>query len=240
LRGPATFATFATLATCAAFFRLLGCSTHLSPSPAGGEDAAVEATTGPLPDASADSSRGSTFDAPPCLDYPGQRGPSTDCLFLGACPLGCAAGTASAYWCAAGDASLAFYPSVFTVPAGVVEVVALEDASDPWDARAFVSCGPLACVRWSLADHLDGGSAWSGDPCGDAGDAVEAWACPASPGVLPPPPGCLPSGDALGGDAGSPLPLNQIWCCPPSADGGVDAPSDGATADRTAAGAADK
>jgi hypothetical protein len=163
---------------------------------------------------------------PLCADYEAGIYASDNCVFAGSCPLGCLNGTASAYACAAAaggvDASAAPYPGVFTAPTDTVHVYAYQAVAYPWEAGAFLSCAPLACVRWSAADHVAGGSAWPGDPCGgEAGAATQAWACPASPGVVPPVNGCVNAGDGqrIGGvDSG--VPVNGVWCCPPSVDAG--------------------
>jgi hypothetical protein len=109
-------------------------------------------------------------------------------------------------------------------PIGIVNVIASEAAAYPWDAGAFISCAPLACVRWATGDHTAGGSAWPGDPCADGGAAVEAWACPGFAGVTPPGAGCFATG-ALGGigGPGTGVPSQDVWCCPGSADAGAGA-----------------
>ncbi len=157
-----------------------------------------------------------------------QVAPSTDCVFAGPCPEDCTLGAAAAYACAAAtpasDAATPSpdYPSVFTAPIGIVNVIASEPSAYPWDAAAFVSCGPLSCVRWATADHVGGTSAWPGDPCADGGTAVEAWSCPTSPGIVPPVAGCFATG-ALGGigGAGTGTPSQNVWCCPGPADAGA-------------------
>jgi hypothetical protein len=196
----------------------------------------------------------------PCYPVvPAQPFPSDNCVFAGPCPEDCLMSTASAYACLVtsgvpglgGDASPVF-PSVFTAPIGVVNVIATATAQYPWDASAYVSCAPLSCVRWSTGDHVGGGSAWPGDPCGgDAGTAVQAWTCPGSPGVVPPPAGCINAGPlaAIGG-AGTGIPQTAVWCCPPPPDAGSeegdggdagasDAPTGDATTDGAASAAAD-
>jgi hypothetical protein len=101
----------------------------------------------------------------------------------------------------------------------------------PWDAGAYLSCAPQSCVRWSLADHVGGGSAWSSDPCAasdsDSGDptATEAWACPSYEGFQPPLSGCFNAGvgQQLGGP-GTGIAVNVLWCCPPpTPDAGAEA-----------------
>ena len=141
--------------------------------------------------------------------------PSSDCVFVGVCPLDCFEGTASEYACVPpSDAGAGAYPAVFALPIGYIEVVSDEDAGYPWMLPASLACAPLGCVRWATADHGDGGSAWPGDPCADAGSAVEAWACPPYPGLTPPASGCVNAGEqqAIGG-AGSGIPTNSVWCC---------------------------
>jgi hypothetical protein len=178
----------------------------------------------------------------PCYPVvPAQPYPSDDCVYVGPCLEDCLMNTASAYACfvpsgtpgAGGDAS-PLYPSVFTAPIGVVNVVAITSGQYPWAGNAYVACAPLSCVRWSTGDHVDGGSAWPGDPCGgEAGAAVQAWSCPGSPGVVPPGPGCINAGalDTIGGPETG-VPLQNVWCCPPPPDAGAseDAePDDGAS-----------
>jgi hypothetical protein len=181
---------------------------------------------GPSPD---DDGGGDEDTGVPCLDLDaGFAAGSDDCVFAGRCPAQCANGTAYAYYCPPGPDGSAAYPSVFHPPADIVGIIATVPNASPWDAGAYVSCAGLACTRWSLADYDDGGSDWPADPCAaavaDGGDATEAWACPLSPGVLPPVPGCLAAGDTQnigGGDSG--IPLDTVWCCPPAADAGADA-----------------
>jgi hypothetical protein len=208
-----------------------GCSstgTQASPLEAG-----LDATN-PGDDASADGGLdGGEASLPPCSPLvASQLAPSEDCVFAGPCPESCTLGAASAYACAVGpaaaDASASpLYPSAFAAPIGIVSVIASENAAYPWDAGAFVSCAPLACVRWSTGDHTGGGSAWPGDPCADGGDAVQAWACPAFAGVTPPAAGCFATG-ALGaiGGPGTGVPSQNVWCCTGPADAGAAA-SDG-------------
>jgi hypothetical protein len=218
----------------------LGCSTGgTQASPVeGGIDATSsgEASSDAAPLEAGDA----TDDAPlpPCTPLvASQVAPSQDCIFAGPCPQDCTLGTASAYACATvppiGDASPSpEYPSVFQAPIGIVNVVASETAAYPWDAGAFVSCGPLSCVRWATADHVGGTSAWPGDPCADGGAAIEAWSCPVSAGVTPAPAGCFSTG-ALGaiGGAGTGVPLQNVWCCPGAGQDAGPSAGDAATPD---------
>jgi len=219
---------------------LLGCDTTGTAGPASDASAtdAPADSTAPQGDDAASSAAdaGDAADAPslpPCTDIDaGTPVQSDDCVYAGPCPQDCAMSTASAYACAAGDGGAATYPSTFSLPADPVDVVALQAAAYPWDAGAYVSCAPLACVRWATADHVEGGSAWPSDPCAIGDAAVLAWACPASPGVMPPLAGCFNAGDGqqIGG-VGTPVPANAVWCCPPAptADGGPG--DDGGAAD---------
>jgi hypothetical protein len=221
----------------------LGCST--TGTQAIPVEAGADATTAG-DDASSEggSDAGDEADAslPPCVPLvAAQLAPSKDCVFAGSCPEDCTLGTASAYACAVvppvGDASPSpSYPSVFTAPIGIVNVIAAGTGEYPWDAAAFVSCGPLACVRWNLADHVGGTSAWAGDPCGDGGDDTEAWSCPPSAGVVPPVAGCFDTG-ALGsiGGPGTGVPQQNVWCCPGPTDAGTTT-SDSAVAESGAEG----
>ncbi|HEY1694974.1 MAG TPA: hypothetical protein VGG39_22555 [Polyangiaceae bacterium] len=230
----------------------LGCDSggsHAGPADASSDATAHDATTdgvapsddgGPPP---GDDGGGDEDTGVPCLDLDaGFAAGSDDCVPAGRCPAQCANGTAYAYYCPPGPDGSAAYPSVFQPPADVVGIIATVASAYPWDAGAYVSCGGLACTRWSLADHDDGGSDWPGDPCAaaataaDGGDATEAWACPLSPGVLPPGPGCVAAGDTQnigGGDSG--IPLDTVWCCPPSPDAGPPADA-GSPSDASAAG----
>jgi len=179
-------------------------------------------------DSSGDDDAGSL--PPFCGSYDAATfAPSDDCIFTGPCPLDCSLGTASAYACAAEDASaIGTYPSVFTLPLDPLTVIAYQPSSYPWDAAAFVSCAPLACVRWSFADHVDGGSAWASDPCGnlEGGAATQAWTCPTYPGLVPPLSGCSNAGDGMRiGGPGTEASVNVVWCCPALPDAGT--PSDG-------------
>jgi hypothetical protein len=208
-----------------------GCSsTGTAP---GAAEAGADATTSS--DASEDAGEGdagTNADAtlPPCVPLSApQTTPSDDCVFAGACPLDCLAGTASAYACVSppvlGDAGPSpAYPANFTAPIGIVNVVAAAPSGYPWDAATYVSCAPIACVRWSFADHVGGTSAWSGDPCADGGNDTEAWACPTAAGLKPPVPGCFDTGGlgAIGGP-GTGVPAQNVWCCPGPADAGIDA-----------------
>jgi hypothetical protein len=207
----------------AAALLLLACSCNAAGSVASPADAGPDATTdSALPPTDDDGGGAPAADAadgglPPCVDYGSTvLGYTDDCVYAGRCPQDCENGTASAYLCSpiAGfvDAAVT-YPSVFSTGGGAfVNVVAAVDAAYPWDAMAYESCGPLSCVRWTTADHLDGGSAWSGDPCADAGDASQAWACPPQPGVIPPASGCTAGAGGVGG-SGTGIAANTVWCC---------------------------
>lgn len=217
-------------------FSLTGCGssgTHVGDADGAAADAAQDVTT---EGASGDDGPAAGTDAGdaglmPCAQLPLGNVPSDDCVFVGACPLDCLSRTASEYACSAQhgdiDASLAEFPSVFTVPAGTVTAIQFVTGMYPWQAEAgvFLSCAPLSCVRWATADHVDGGSSWPNDPCAGSGNAVQAWTCPPSPGVVPPLAGCVNAGDTqtIGGpEAGTAL--DSVWCCPPAvADGGADA-----------------
>lgn len=221
---------------------VLGCNSGGSqalPRDASVEGASDATTTGdgsPEPeDAGADGFEASG--APPCLPIDASLPqPSNDCVYAGRCPASCNAGTASAYVCNAGAEGGATYPAVFNPPADTVNILGTIPSAYPWDATAYLSCAGLTCTRWATADHVNGGSAWSADPCAEAGTeagpTTEAWACPTSPGVLPPPAGCVAAGDLQdigGGDSG--IPVDTVWCCPgPSeaADAGEDATVDAA------------
>ena len=206
----------------AAALVLLASACNAQGTVAAAPDAAPDATAdGGLPPVSGDdgATEADVADGglPPCIELDlTVLGNTEDCVYAGACPEDCASSTASAYLCAPipgfVDAAVT-YPSVFA-SATFVSVIAQVDAAYPWDALAYESCGPLSCVRWASADHLDGGSAWPGDPCADAGDASAAWACPPQPGVVPPPAGCSAAGQSVGGgDAG--IVASAVWCCPP-------------------------
>jgi hypothetical protein len=176
-------------------------------------------------DASSDGGEDAGEDAdatlPTCVPLvAAQLLPSNDCVFAGTCEESCSMGASSAYYCAPvppiGDAALSpTYPSVFTAPIGIVNVIANDPSAYPWEAGAFVSCAPVSCVRWSLADHVGGPSVWPGDPCSDAGDDLEAWTCPSFAGVQPPAAGCFDTGGlgAIGGP-GTGVPPQNVWCCP--------------------------
>lgn len=206
---------------------LFGCNssgTQAQPSSDAGGDATLGDAGGDAEDASEEGDAGQ-----PCTSIvSGNPFQSQDCIFAGSCPVDCAQGTAAAYACNAGSVATdaGGYPSAFQAPSGIVSVVGFENTAYPWDAGAWVSCGPLTCVRWATGDHVDGGSAWPNDPCAnDAGQPL-AWVCPPSPGVIPPPDaGCSNAGDMNiigGGEAG--VPANTVWCCPgtppSSSDGG--------------------
>jgi hypothetical protein len=163
--------------------------------------------------------------------------PSDNCIFLGRCPEGCVSGTASAYACAATGTKVASYPSAFYLMLDPVAAIAYLPDAGPWDAGAYLSCAPQACVRWSLADHVNGGSGWLADPCANVDPtANQAWACPSYEGFQPPLAGCVNagSGQQIGG-AGTGVAPNVLWCCPPSGgtDGGTgtDGASDAGASD---------
>ena len=205
----------------------LGCSSRQGSAIDGGSQ--VGDATAPAPGAEGGGNSAPADDAgdgasAPCVDYEGGAQPSDDCVLLGQCPLSCAFGTASAYACAAGDASVATYPSVFVPRADPVHVIEYLPGAGPSEGGAYVSCAPLSCVRWSLADHVNGGSAWPGDPCSspDATIATQAWVCPSYQGFQPDVSGCFNAGvgQTLGG-SGTAMAINIVWCCPaPSDDGG--------------------
>jgi hypothetical protein len=160
----------------------------------------------------------------PCVAIEaGTLAPSEDCLLLGPCPVGCGHGTASAYACAPDNAGNATYPSAFLPPADPVHVIEYAPGAGPWDGGAYVSCAPLACVRWSLADNGPGGSAWAADPCSnpDATNATEAWVCPSYQGFQPGMAGCFNAGagQEIGG-AGTGMVTNVVWCCPSAFEDG--------------------
>jgi hypothetical protein len=225
------------------FALALGCSSSGTQAQGGTDSGPADATVdGATSDASdgapGDASEESEGAAPCPLFTTGLPVPSTDCVYAGPCAFACNGGTASAYACNANGAAAldgsVLYPSVFTSPVGIVTVVAVAPGEYPWDASAFVSCAPLSCVRWATGDHADGGSAWPGDPCAsEAGGAEQAWACPGTPGVVPPATDCTSAGDfnTLGG-AGTDIPANALWCCPigndagTTADASADAPVD--------------
>jgi hypothetical protein len=197
---------------------LVGCNsrgTQVQQSSDAGGDATIGDAGGDAEDANEEQADAGA----PCTPIvPGNPVPSMDCVFAGSCPIDCLQGTAGAYVCNADTVApdSGAYPSEFQAPTGIVTVVGFDTAAYPWDAGAWVSCGPLACVRWATADHVDGGSAWPADPCdNDAGEPL-AWVCPPSSGVLPPPDaGCTNAGDMNiigGGEAG--VPANTVWCCP--------------------------
>jgi hypothetical protein len=220
-----------------------GCSSSgTTPLSDAGADATIDGAGDANTDAESDANDANDANEeqdrlPPCVPLVAQPVASDDCVVFGGCPAACASGTATAYACVAGDGRLdaaPTYPSVFTAPIGVVTDLASEPGAFPWDAAAFISCAPLSCVRWATADHVGGGSAWPGDPCADDGaDVTQAWTCPISPGVKPPPSGCFNSGplNDLGGP-GTGIPLATVWCCPAVGDGGgsgTDAATDSGT-----------
>jgi hypothetical protein len=222
--------------TAALVVLAVGCDSGGSQTelPEAGTDATLDGTTtgddgGGEPEATVEAST-----RPPCLDIDATLPwASVDCVYGGHCPASCAADTASAYLCQPGPDAAASYPAVFEIPSDGVDILGLQPDAYPWDAAAYLSCAPLTCTRWATADHVDGGSAWSGDPCGDGGLATQAWVCPESAGVLPTPAGCFNAGDLqrIGG-TGTGIPVNVVWCCPAAtgsdagSDGGLDAGSD--------------
>jgi hypothetical protein len=210
-----------------------GCNSSQPASASDGGSPASDATLPEAGEAAGDAGDDSTaaLDAQdagpsPCADLEAGLAPSNDCLLLGQCPLGCAHGTASAYACAPDDAGNATYPSTFVPPADPVHAVEYVPGAGPWDGGAYVSCAPLACVRWSLADNGPAGSAWAADPCSnpDAADATQAWVCPSYQGFQPGMAGCFNAGagQQIGG-AGTGMVTNVVWCCPGTfEEGGVE------------------
>lgn len=223
---------------------LLACNksgTQAQPPGDAGGDSTVDDAGGDAEDANDEGDAGA-----PCVSIVlGSPTPSADCVFAGSCPEDCAQGTAAAYACNAASVATdsGAYPSAFLMPTGIVSIVGIDSTTYPWDAAAWVSCGPLTCVRWATADHVDGGSAWPNDPCsGDAGGPL-AWVCPQVSGVVPPADaGCANAGDMNiigGGEAG--VPSNTVWCCPGTplspGDGGSEASSEAGTDGGTDGGA---
>jgi hypothetical protein len=209
---------------------LAGCDPQGTSARPSGEDAGDDATTN---DEGGDEESGDAFpiDAgapaqPLCTDYGAEGGnaSSDDCIRIGRCPQDCLSGTASAYACAAADPAIGAYPSVFRQPGDPVTIIGYEPSAYPWDAGAFVGCAAEACVRWSLADHVEGGSQWPSDPCseGDGSPATQAWLCPPYQGFAPPQAGCFNGGPGqqIGGTAWG-IDPNVVWCCPPMSDGAV-------------------
>lgn len=225
--------------------------TQAEPPSEAGTDATMGDASGDAEDASEDAGDAIA----PCVSIVAANPvPSQDCFFGGSCPADCAGGTAAAYLCSVASVAVdaGLYPSAFQAPTGIVSIVGFETASYPWDAAAWVSCGPLACVRWATADHVNGSSSWPSDPCAGDGGGPLAWVCPPYAGVQPPTDaGCINAGDMNvvgGGEAGTPP--NTIWCCPgvpvPPMEGGspeAAAPEggsgDGSTDAATDAGAGD-
>jgi hypothetical protein len=215
-----------------AFAFALGCNSSGTQAQGGTDSGPADATVDGATGDAADGASGDATEegAAPCpLFTTGLPVPSTDCVYAGRCTFACNGGTASAYACNANGATAldgsVLYPSVFSSPVGIVTVVAVAPGEYPWDAQAFVSCAPLSCVRWATGDHANGGSAWPSDPCAsEAGGPQQAWACPGTPGVVPPATGCASAGDfnTLGG-AGTDIPANALWCCPIGDDAGATA-----------------
>jgi hypothetical protein len=201
--------------------------------PEAGDDAGEAGDDSATPDAGDESTT-------PCVSAEAGAAPSDDCLLLGQCPLGCAHGTASAYACAPGDGGVGTYPSTFLPPADPVHVIEYLPGAGPWDAGAYVSCAPLACVRWSLADNGPSGSAWPGDPCSnpDAANATQAWVCPSYQGFQPDIAGCFNAGTGQQvGGAGTGMVTNVVWCCPTAfEEGGAEGgpPLEASTGDASA------
>ena len=206
--------------TLAVLGLLLGCDSGGTEvqTDEGGTDATTDATTetASAPDSGASETGADSLAPSPCVDLDATlRAPSVDCLYGGHCPVGCAGGTASAYACDPGPGGVATYPAAFDPPSDLVDLIAYVPDAYPWEAGAYLSCAPLGCTRWSTADHVDGGSAWPGDPCAAGGAAAHVWACPTTPGILPSPAGCFNAGDRQrigGADTG--IPVNVLWCCP--------------------------
>ncbi len=227
--------------TTAGVLLALGCNSsgnQAQPTDAGPADATADATS--PGDAGAVEAQSEAAAPSTCLDLDASLpGPSVDCVYGGHCPVNCIQNTASAYACNAGPDGGATYPAAFNPPSDIVDIVAFQPGAYPWEGGAYVSCGSLSCVRWATADHVDGGSAWAADPCGDGGAATQAWACPTTPGVVPAVAGCFNPGDLQNiGGPGTGIPVNVVWCCPPTApaadpgsDAGLDGASDGGVDD---------
>jgi hypothetical protein len=173
------------------------------------------------------SDDGAADDAGPlCTDDAPEGGsaPSDDCVRVGHCPQNCLKGAGTAYACAATDLALGAYPGVFRLRADPFDVIGYSETAYPWEGGAYVACAAEACVRWSMADHIEGGSLWPSDPCAndDGGTATQAWACPSYQGFEPPPQGCVNAGrgQQIGGP-GTGVDVNVVWCCPPAGTGGA-------------------
>ncbi len=230
---------------------LLGCNS--TGTSAGAADGGADATAGSSDDGGS-AGTGDAADAAaeptgtPCIDLDATLPvPSSSCVYAGSCPAVCSLGTASGYLCAVGpDASLT-YPAVFSPPpVDSVDIIGFEPDAYPWSAPAYLSCAALTCTRWSIGDHVEGGSAWPEDPCGptdagteggpilDAGAPIttQAWACPTLPGLAPPVAGCVAAGDLqrIGGP-GTGIPVNAVWCCPPPGLAEAGSPGDEGGAD---------
>jgi hypothetical protein len=230
---------------CMVLLAVAAChSQSANPVVDGGSESGADATSMPPPGDDGGGDSGATDagidTSAPCIDHEGGAAPSDNCLFLGQCPVGCVMGTASAYACAAYDPTIGTFPSSFRLMADPVHVIGYLPEAGPWDGGAYVSCAPQACVRWALADEVEGGSSWPSNPCSnpDADDATQAWVCPSYEGFRPPGDGCFNAGagQELGGGSTG-MAVNVVWCCPPqSDDGGGEGGDDSGESDGSAPG----